>query len=232
MCFHNSMSKKAQKLAARYGRKFDILEIVREIIDEQYHSNAFSMPDYPIVTSSDEIQVYKWGLIPHWVKTVEEADKIRKMTFNAVSETVFEKPSFRSSVVSHRCIVPSTGFFEWRHEGNKKIPYFIKLKNEEIFSMAGIYDEWVNPDTGEIIYTFSILTTTANPLMEYIHNTKKRMPVILSTYDEEKWLVPGMKKESISSFLKPYDEKLMEAYIIQNDFLRKSPRDSSIIQSA
>lgn len=232
MCFHNSMSAKAIKLAARYGRKSDIVEIAQDIINEQYHVNAFNFPKYPIVTTSDEVEIFNWGLIPFWVKNEEDADEIKRMTLNARADTIFEKPSFREPILKKRCIIPSTGYFEWRHEGAKKIPYFIHLKDEEIFSMAGIYDTWVNKATGTEHSTFSIITTDANPLTDYIHNTKHRMPAILSKEDEEKWLDSNLSKAEIASLLKPYDESLMDAYIIRNDFIKKAPTDKTILQEA
>ncbi|MFV0588705.1 SOS response-associated peptidase [Bacteroides reticulotermitis] len=232
MCFHNSMSKKAQELAARYGRKSDIVEIYQDILNEQYHVNAFNFPKYPIVTSSEEIQVFNWGLIPAWTKTEKDAKDIRKFTLNARAETIFEKPSFRESIIKRRCIVPSTGYFEWRHEGGKKTPYYIFLKDEPIFSMAGIYESWLDRSTGEVHNTFSILTTDSNLLTGYIHNTKHRMPAILSKVDEERWLNPLLPKEDISSLLIPYEANLMGAYIIQGDFMKKVPTDFSIIQRA
>ena len=219
MCFHNSMSAKAVKLAARYGRKSDIIEIAQDIINEQYHVNAFNFPKCPIITSSDQIQAFNWGLIPFWVKTEENAEEIKRMTLNARADTIFEKPSFREPIMKKRCIVPSTGYFEWRHEGSKKIPYYIYLKNEEIFSMAGIYDTWLDKSTGVEHTTFSIITTDTNPLTNYIHNTKHRMPAILSKEDEEKWLETALSKSEIASFLKPYDAELMDAYVIKNDFI-------------
>lgn len=229
MCFHNSMSAKAVKLAARYGRKSDIIEIVQDIISEQYHVNAFNFPKYPIITDSDEVEVFNWGLIPFWVKTEEDAEDIRKMTLNARADTIFEKPSFREAILRKRCIVPSTGYFEWHHEGGKKIPYYIFLKDQPIFSMAGIYDTWLNKETGAEHSTFSIITTDANPLTDYIHNVKHRMPAILSPEDEERWLQPDLSKAEISSLLKPYDADLMDAYTIDNDFIKKAPTDPSII---
>lgn len=232
MCFHNSMSAKAIKLAARYGRKSDIIEIAQDIINEQYHVNAFNFPKYPIITTSDEVEIFNWGLIPFWVKNEEDADEIKRMTLNARADTIFEKPSFREPILKKRCIIPSTGYFEWRHEGAKKIPYFIHLKDEEIFSMAGIYDTWVNKATGAEHSTFSIITTDANPLTDYIHNTKHRMPAILSKEDEEKWLDSNLSKAEIASLLKPYDESLMDAYIIRNDFIKKAPTDKTILQEA
>ena len=232
MCFHNSMSAKAIKLATRYGRKSDIIEIAQDIINEQYHVNAFNFPKCPIITSSDEVQVFNWGLIPFWIKTEEDADEIRRMTLNARADTIFEKPSFREPIMKKRCIVPSTGYFEWRHEGGKKIPYYIYLKNEDIFSMAGIYDTWLDKETGNEHTTFSIITTDTNPLTDYIHNTKHRMPAILSKEDEEKWLEPGLSKAEIATLLNPYDADLMDAYVIRNDFMKKVPTDETILERA
>lgn len=232
MCFHNSMSAKSQKLAARYNLKTDIVEIYKEILEENYHVNAFTHPLYPIVTGDNELQAFHWGLVPFWVKSEEQAKEIENMTINAKADTVFEKPSFRHSIMSKRCIVPSTGFFEWRHEEKDKIPYFIQVKNEDIFSMAGIFDVWNNPQTGEIYHSFSIITSEANSLMEYIHNTKKRMPVILSPEDEQRWIDPNLNKEGIKELLKPFDADKMNAYIINKDFLKKNPKDKSIIEAA
>lgn len=230
MCFHSSMSAKAVKLAARYGRKSDIIEIAQDIINEQYHVNAFNFPKCPVITSSDQIQAFNWGLIPFWVKTEEDAEEIRKMTLNARADTIFEKPSFREPIMKKRCIVPSTGYFEWRHERSKKIPYYIYLKDEPIFSMAGIYDTWLDKATGVEHTTFSIITTDTNPLTNYIHNTKHRMPALLSKEDEEKWLESALSKADISALLKPYDAALMDAYVIGNDFIKKAPTDETILE--
>lgn len=143
----------------------------------------------------------KWGLIPFWEKTAEKANEIRKLTYNAKADTVFEKPSFREPIKKHRCLVPSTGFFEWHHNSDgTKMPYFIRLKDGDIFSMAGIYDEWRNPETGKILRTFSILTTEANQLLAKMHNAKKRMPVILSAANKLYWLQPNLSKEEDSSY--------------------------------
>lgn len=232
MCFHNSMSAKAVKLAARYGRKSDVVEIYQDILNEQYHVNAFTFPKYPIITTSDEIQVFNWGLIPFWTKDEANADEIRRMTLNARADTIFEKPSFREPIMKKRCIVPSTGYFEWRHEGTKKIPYYIYLKDEPIFSMAGIYDSWLDKETGEEHSTFSIITTETNPLTDYIHNTKHRMPAILSKGNEEKWLNPNLTKQEICSFLHPYEADKMDAYVIENDFIKKKPTDKTILNKA
>lgn len=230
MCAHNSMTKKIEELAARYGRKTDIIEAAREIIEEKYDISVFTWPRCAIVTNDQEIQLFRWGLIPYWVRRVEDADKIKMKTFNARADSLFDKPSFREPARTRRCLIPSTGFFEWRHEKGKKIPYYIYLKEEPLFSLAGIYDVWRNPQTGEEVYTFSMVTTDANPMMEYIHNSTKRMPAILSPADEARWLAPGATQTDLETLLQPFDEKLMTAYPINNNFIRKSPDDPSILE--
>lgn len=231
------MSAKAQELAARYGRNLSVVEIAEKIIAEQddteqlvdqsFHINAFTHPLCPIVTSNPDLQYYRWGLIPSWVKTEDQAKEIENMTINAKAETIFEKPSFRNPILFRRCIVPSTGFFEWRHEGRNKIPYYILLKEQEIFSIAGIYEAWNN--CGKIVYSFSIITTEANELMSFIHNTKKRMPVILPQEKEMEWLNPNLTKEDIRHLLIPFDTDAMDAYTIKSNFLRMNPKDERVI---
>lgn len=234
MCFYNSMSKKAKELAARYGRNLSIVEIAEKIMkeQEQYRVNAFSFPEYPIITSDPEVQNFRWGLIPFWVKDEKQADEIKRITLNARADTIFQKPSFREPIMKKRCIVPSTGYFEWRHEDGKKIPYYIYVKDEPIFSMAGIYDSWLDKATGEVVNSFSIITTDANPLTDYIHNTKHRMPAILSQEDEEKWLDPSLGKSEIEQLLLPFPAEEMDAYIIDNDFLKKPGNDHTILDKA
>ena len=235
MCFYNSQSKRVLDLAKRYGRKTDILEMVQEILDEQYKITAFANPYSAIITSNPSIQVAKWGLIPAWIKSEEEAGKIRKMTINARSDTVFELPSFRVPILKKRCLIPSTGYFEYHHEGKNAIPYYIFLKNEDIFSLGGLYETWLNPVSKELLQTFTVLTVPANELCAKIHNGGKtpfRMPLIIDKVNEEQWLDSSLNADDIKSFLLPFDSHKMDAYPISKDFLKKSPMDSSIIEPA
>jgi len=155
-----------------------------------------------------------WGLIPFWVKTQPDAEKIRMQTMNARAETLFDKPSFRYAIANHRCLIPADGFFEWRHYRGKNYPYFVRLKDHEIFSIAGIWERWRPKDTDETIETFSVITCDANPLMQKVHNKKKRMPVILSKDDELGFLDKNLIKDDILSILRPYPEEHMEAFTI------------------
>jgi putative SOS response-associated peptidase YedK len=204
------MSKKAQEAASRFNAQAEI------DFEPIYHASGFSFPEWPVITSEkpDDIQMIRWGLIPHWIKDIEQAEKIRGQTLNARSESIFEKPSFKFSIHNKRCFVLSTGFFEWMDYNKKKYPYFVRLKKPELFAMAGIFSNWVDKSTGEVIHTFSIITTAANPLMAKIHNLNQRMPVILPPEKERDWLNTELTKEQIESFFPAIDERMMEAHTI------------------
>lgn len=210
MCFHNSLSKKAQEVANRFNAQAEIN------FEPIYHASGFSYPLWPVITAEEPemLRMYHWGLIPHWVKDAEQAKEIRSMTLNAKSETVFEKPSFKFSIRKKRCLIPSTGFFEWQDFNKKKYPYFIRLKEPDIFALAGIYTSWTDKTSGEIVHTFSILTTGANPLMARIHNMKKRMPVILKKENERDWINDDLTDDQIKSFFPAIDYRMMQAYTI------------------
>ncbi len=164
-------------------------------------------------TQNDVFSYMQWGLIPSWTAQ-EKAKSYVINNLNARSETVFEKRSFAPSLKEKRCIIPVTGFFESREINKEKYPYFIYLKNEAIFSFAGIYDIWKDEASGATIKSFSIITTEANPLMAEIHNTKKRMPVILTGENEKKWLAPTISDEEIKYLLQPLDDSLMKAHTV------------------
>ncbi|WP_337042049.1 SOS response-associated peptidase [Emticicia sp. 17c] len=213
MCYHNSQKAKTEQLAERYKvKKIKDPEKIKPV----YHANAFGFRPWPVITDAepDTLQAMQWGLIPAWARSHEEAMKLRTNTLNARIETIFEKPSFREASQTRHCLVPSTGFFEWQTLNGKKYPYFIYLKNEEIFSMAGIWETWTDKQSGEPQHTFSILTTEANPLMARIHNSKQRMPVILPKEAESEWLHKGFSETTIDAFTKPFDEKKMVAYTV------------------
>jgi putative SOS response-associated peptidase YedK len=204
------MSADAQKLKNRYNSD------IQDEIEPVYHANGFTNPQMPLITNEmpDIIQHYDWGLIPFWVKNSDQADDIKMKTLNARAETALEKPSFKVSTKKKRCIIPSTGFFEWRHVGKNKYPYFISMKDTELFSFGGIWSEWTNKETGEIKHTFSIITTSANELMSIIHNMKKRMPLILTPENEIKWLENDLSKEELENIMQPLENGLLKAHTI------------------
>lgn len=183
MCFFSKISKTATELQNRFNAKF---ENENEYQPSDY--NGFEFPKTPVITNSDihKIQLFHWGLIPHWAKETA----IRKNTLNARIETIREKPSFKNSV-NNRCLVITDGFYEWQwldEKGKNKKKYLITLPDNKAFAFAGLWNEWVDKGTGEKIKTYTILTTEANELLSIIHNSIKRMPVILNEKDEMNWL--------------------------------------------
>ena len=217
MCFFYALSQTAQRLKDRYQLKFEFeFELQPELGEPKYYVSGFDFPKMPVITSEQPglMQAYTWGLIPSWVKSSTQAAEIRTHTLNARSDTVFDKPSFRNAIRKQRCLVPADGFYEWRELGGKKYPYFIYLNDKDIFSLAGIWETWTDTATGEIRKTFGILTTEANPLMAKIHNTKKRMPVILPREQELDWIKSGLSDSAIMALAKPLDEGLMAAHTI------------------
>ncbi len=218
MCFHNALSVDAQKIEMRFDASFDAGKTFQPI----YHANAFSHIDWPVITleSPQKINDYSWGLIPFWGKNLKQAREIRTKTFNARAETIFEKPSFQNSVKTQRCLVLSSGFFEWHHKGTRKYPYFISMKNNDLFAMGGIYSSWKEPSSKREIHTFSIITTQANSLMGFIHNTKKRMPLILKRSQEEIWLKSDLTTDEITTMLQPLPSDCLAAYTVTPHILK------------
>jgi putative SOS response-associated peptidase YedK len=109
-------------------------------------------------------------------------------------------------------MVLADGFFEWRHFEGQAYPYYIQLASHEPFAFAGLWDSWTNPETSEIMNTYTIITTWANSLLEQVHNKRKRMPVILHRSDENPWLELELSRDAIDSLLVPYEANKMVAH--------------------
>ncbi|MFC5702231.1 SOS response-associated peptidase [Cohnella faecalis] len=147
----------------------------------------------------------KWGLVPSWA----EDEKVGIRMINARAESLDERPAFRTAYRRKRCLIPADGFYEWKTISGGKQPYRIKLRNGELFGMAGLYETWTSPD-GRKVHTCTVITTTPNRLMEDIHH---RMPVILRREDEALWLDRSIQDPSrLQPLLAPYPAEEMEAY--------------------
>lgn len=236
MCYHATVKVKGNELAKIVMAPFPKDDLFEPI----YHANGFAHPDLPIIVYGEEgklIDLFNWGLIPFWVKDWASALKLRNQTLNAKSEEIFEKPSFRDSIQptkgnrgqARRCIIPVSGFFEWKHVGKDKIPYFIRPKGHDFFMLAGVYANWKNPANGEVHTTFSILTTAANELMADIHNSAKRMPLMIDPGLVNAWLDPEMRKDDIIDLMRPCDDRNMAAYTVSKDL--SNPKINSNIAS-
>lgn len=128
------------------------------------------------------IHLLRWGLIPQWHKD----DSYSNRLINARAESLSSRASFKEPFARRRCIVPADGFYEWRAEDGGKQPYYIYPSDDDVLSIAGIWDRWIRPGTNEVIDSFAIVTTDSNPLVGTIH---PRMPAILTTTQAcETWL--------------------------------------------
>jgi putative SOS response-associated peptidase YedK len=143
---------------------------------------------------------------------------------NARAETITEKLSYRRLVESKRCLIPADGFYEWRREGNRKVPVWFHLKNKQPFAFAGLWDMWRDVD-GEVLHTFTIITTIANALIRRIHN---RMPVIFDRLQARQWLDPRLSTRSadIAADFAPFPSEQMQAHDV-SPLVNKPEYDSA-----
>ncbi len=228
MCYDIKASLEAQLMRAR--RKGDE-EAVKEIIEKLaplsdlpiYHASGFQHPKLLIYPEDhpDEPLVAIWGLVPHWVKDRVQLKKYWNNTLNARGETIFEKPSFREAARSHRCILYVDGFYEHHHYKGKTYPFFVHKKDQTPMALAGLSSEWLDEETGELINTFSIVTTEGNSLLSKIHNNPKlkgpRMPLILPTKLEERWLEPIQDEldiKALQELIQSYPDDELDAFTV------------------
>jgi len=200
MCGRFSQNIGQDLLRRRFNTTDDIPEINYNIAPTQ--------PAY-IVTGSEEknIVVMKWGLIPFWAKDEEFGLK----TFNSRSETIGEKKAFAYSFKNKRCVIPMSGFYEWKKTADRKIPFYIHLK-DDILAVAGIFDHWKNP-SGQIIKSFSIVTTKASDFIDPIHN---RMPVILRQDQIDIWNTKETTPDELQACFTPYQDPDLKAYQVSS----------------
>lgn len=210
--------------------RFAQLQTVSELIKAYFVDDVLTevSPGYNIAPGSRILSIirkdgkrllvdFQWGLIPHWTR--ERA--AGRGLINARAESISQKPSFRSAFRARRCLIPASGFYEWKKEGRIKIPYYVRLLSGRPFTFAGIHEAWVSPGGGEVA-TCAIVTTGPNEVMKEIHD---RMPVILGDNYRDAWLDPSLSPEDALALLKPYPDDSMEAYPVST--LVNSPKNDS-----
>jgi putative SOS response-associated peptidase YedK len=210
-----------------FGIRFDVRPAAF-VIKDNY--NAAPGQILPVIIQSEygkTIEPMKWGLIPHWSKDPGIGYKL----INARAETLFDKPSWRGPIKYHRCLVPARGFYEWEKQSNGskaliKQPYFIRPKDQELFAFAGIYDTWLD-HFGNEVWSFSIITVTANKDMAKIHH---REPVILQPEEEALWLDPSVQDRSvIETCLRMYPDGNLELIAVSQDVNIAKNNDQHLI---
>lgn len=222
MCY-----KVSQKLPlVKYKEYYDAIDILAE--DEQsktelfFQANGFAHPKLLVLSNdsgSGTLERMQWGLLPpstwkyDWKKALIHSNN----TLNAKSETIFEVKSFKDNILKNRCILPVEGFFEYKHVGKDKIPYFIHPKTHPFFNLACVYGNYQNPLTKEWVKSFSIVTGAANSLMAEIHNTKFRQPISLSNDQISAWLDDRSTPQDLELLMTPCDDSNMAAYPVRRD---------------
>ena len=167
-----------------------------------YVASAFDFPFLLVLRHNGEWDLARWGLVPFWTKTLEQATNIRRQTVNARSESMWQKPAFKEAANGGRCLIPVDGFFEFHHHGGKAYPFYIHLEGHPAFFLAGLRQTWRNPESLDPEVTCSIVTTSANTFMTEIHNklpqpSERRMPVIVPAEQVHSWLSPATSVESL-----------------------------------
>jgi len=190
-------------------------------LTNHYHVSGFTHPSlliYPDKNSFTPIASV-WGLVPYWVKDQKQKLQLWNNTINARGETIFEKPSFREAALKKRCVLYVDGFYEHHYHKSKPYPFFISKKDKKPMAIGGLWSEWLDKESGEIVNTFTIVTTKANEIMKKIHNNPKlaeaRMPLILNEQDEEKWLESTPDENIIKSLIQPYTETELTYHSVQ-----------------
>lgn len=200
MCGRFTLMAPIKELAVQFG--------LDEVPDLQPRFNIAptqSVATVLVLTSRREFKLMRWGLVPPWAKDVSVGHKM----INARSETIVEKPAFRSALKHRRCLILSDGFYEWDHKGPEKKPYRIVTKDKMPFAFAGLWETW-KPSTGQVVDSCTIITTAANDLVGKFHD---RMPVILDPKDYEVWLDPTVEDtDPLLPLLKPYPASKMLVY--------------------
>lgn len=252
MCYINGIRVSLTEYISFQNQQWELQQMDRALLN-QPAMRGFEYGPWPIITTSADatqwiLQPMEWGFIPDYITDEEALKKFRYgykdangifkppyTTLNAIGEELLQPGKmFSHAAKHHRCLVLSSGFYEYRHVtvmGKKgkplktpeKFPYYIGLKTTgEYFFMAGIYNCRTDRQTGEMRHSFAIVTTAANALMAGIHNSKKRMPVILTEALAAEWIQPNLSEERINAiacYQFPANE--MMAYTVAKDFLQQ-----------
>ena len=207
MCGRFTLTSNSDELQGRFG-------FLSEFTDSEFsdHGPRYNIaPTQAVLTVTNDGQrrgeVMRWGLIPFWAKDL----KVGARMINAVGETASTKPAFRKAFKKKRCLVLANGFYEWKKDGNRRLPTYIYLKNNEPLAFAGLWETWKSSE-GLVVRSCTIITTSANSFIEPIHN---RMPVILSGETQALWLDPLTEDAAVvTPLLVPCPAEAMNSYIV------------------
>jgi putative SOS response-associated peptidase YedK len=199
-------------------------DIFGNVVNIKPNYNAAPSQHLPVVTFDGEhnqLELMEWGLIPHWSKQKQTGYSM----INARMETLLEKPTYKRPFKTHRCIIPASGFYEWKKTENGKQPYYITISDQPLIGFAGIFDIWEDKTTGSTLKSYSIITTASKGVMEQIH---ERTPVILRQDQEKNWL-QGTDETKLYDILK-HNETDLHMYPVSRLVNTVSNNNQSLIE--
>jgi putative SOS response-associated peptidase YedK len=173
------------------------------------------------------LQLMRWGLVPSWWK--KPLKELRLSTFNARAETVAEKPFYRAAFKHTRCLIPASGYYEWHTIGGEKQPFYFTRRDGGIITIAGLWSEWTNPETGKPMNSCSMIITEPNKLAATVHD---RMPVILEDKQFDLWLDHDPAPMSLLKMLKPAGERVLLCHPVSKrvNSSRANDDDATLIE--
>jgi putative SOS response-associated peptidase YedK len=218
MCGRFALRNSPAEIASHFG--------LDECADFGPRYNIPPGTDIPVIRQSSEgkrvLHLLRWGLVPHWTTDPGIGAKLN----NARGESVAEKPSFRDAFRRRRCLIPASGFYEWKAEGKLKQPYYISLESGTPMAMGGLWESWRTPDGG-LLRTVCVITTGPNATMALIHD---RMPVIVPPDSWQDWLAAPV--EEIQSLVAPCPAELLQAWPISRRVSKTAADDAGLIEPA
>jgi len=223
MCGRSSLTKTEKELEQRFRATFYTEDLERYNPLPNYNVAPTHM--HPVITQEepDIIHLFRWGLIPFWAKDM----KIGSKMINARIEGIEEKPAFRQAFHKRRCIVPFDGYYEWQKTPEGKIPFRIQIKDVEIFTIAGLYEHWKNPE-GQQINSFTLITREADPAIGHLHD---RQPMVLLPEQEKLWLDETIPTKDLIHELDPIPGKYFTWYRVSDRVNKVSENDAGLIEA-
>jgi putative SOS response-associated peptidase YedK len=256
MCYYNSIKVTKEE----YDELKELEKVIAFLNEEFAIHKGFDYARYPIIRpvakthQTERVKMF-WGFLPNYLRTKEDVKNFRYgykddtgrfhkpyITLNATSEELLNK-MYKDAALHRRCLVPSVGFYEWMHvqvvgksgkllKTPEKFPYLVRMKEQEEFYMAGVWQPWFDSESKMTMNTFSLITTTANTLMKQIHNSKERMPTILPGNLAEAWLYHDLSEQEILDIANYQVASTdMIATPLHKDFLKRPDPHEAVVYS-
>jgi putative SOS response-associated peptidase YedK len=223
MCFNMSIVKEIEAIQDEFKADFAQHPILTEKALCMYNLSGFAHPEWPVLCKDSPMVIHmlNWGLVPHWIRDSASAGEIRNKTLNARGETLEKLPSYRYSFPIKTCLIIAEGFFEPHKYQKTSYPFYLHRSDNHLLSLGGIYSDWINPDSGEIHRSFSIITVPATGLIDQIHNHKHRMPLIIPEEERTRWLDSGQSADTCRAMSLSREPKLLTAYPVSRSLYAK-----------